>query len=187
MGKHTLRAFDPYEVKVTVLGQPIVGFSDDKVMVERANNAWELVVGADGEATRVKSNDLSGTITITLQQTSPSNNLCSAIFQVDDKLSTGVVPISIQDNSGKTLVVAAKCYVEKMPDATFGKTHNDRVWVFRSNYIEYFLGGNDEADREQSTYTNIKDFNAAASSIGLKVPDSDPKWPYNKGSDPAAP
>lgn len=170
---NTLRSFDPNRVTVSVAGQTLVGFSDDKVVVERANNSWELVVGSDGESTRVKSNDRSGTITINLQQTSPSNDFLSAIFYVDEVSSAGVVPITIKDNSGTTLVVAPLAFLENMPSATFSKSQNDRSWVFRSNQIEYYLGGNDAALTE-SQPQSFGDIRATYDALN---PNDKMKWP----------
>ena len=148
-----LRAFDPKQVKVSVAGVNIVGFSEEKVTVERANNAWELNVGCDGEATRVKSNDLSGTITVTLQQTSPSNDFLTTVFY-NDQNNDECVRIEIVDSSGKSKIIAEKAWVEKMPDATYAKAHSDRQWVFRTNNVGYYLAGNYESAVETNTITN---------------------------------
>ena len=117
-----LRAFDPKKVKVVVAGLNIVGFSEEKVTVERSNNAWELTVGCDGEATRVKSNDLSGKITLTLQQTSPSNDFLTTVFY-NDQANNEVVKVEVLDTSGKSKIVASKAWIEKMPEAQYGKSH----------------------------------------------------------------
>jgi len=148
-----LRAFDPKSVKVTVAGVNIVGFSEEKVTVERANNSWELNVGCDGEATRVKSNDLSGTITLTLQQTSPSNDFLTTVFY-NDQNNDECVKIEIVDSSGKSKIIADKAWVEKMPDATYAKAHSDRQWVFRTNNVGYYLAGNYESAVETNTLTS---------------------------------
>tara|TARA_B100000683_G_scaffold277527_1_gene336658 strand:+ start:4385 stop:5059 length:675 start_codon:yes stop_codon:yes gene_type:complete len=148
-----LRAFDPKAVKVTVAGVNLVGFSEEKVTVERANNAWELNVGCDGEATRVKSNDLSGTITVTLQQTSPSNDFLTTVFY-NDQNNDECVKIEIVDSSGKSKIVADKAWVEKMPDATYAKAHSDRQWVFRTNNVGYYLAGNYESEVESNRVVN---------------------------------
>ena len=148
-----LRAFDPKSVKVTVAGVNLVGFSEEKVTVERANNSWELNVGCDGEATRVKSNDLSGTITVTLQQTSPSNDFLTTVFY-NDQNNDECVKIEIVDSSGKSKIIADKAWVEKMPDATYAKAHSDRQWVFRTNNVGYYLAGNYESAVESNTVTN---------------------------------
>ena len=148
-----LRAFDPKKVTVQVAGINIVGFSEDKVTVERANNAWELTVGCDGESTRVKSNDLSGTITLTLQQTSPSNDFLTTVFY-NDQANNEVVQVIITDTEGKSKIQANKAWIEKMPEGAYGKTQNDRQWVFRTNNIEYFMAGNYESAIETNTVTN---------------------------------
>ena len=49
------------------------------ISVERDTDAFTKVVGADGEGMRSKSNDKSATITITLMQSSSSNDALSAI------------------------------------------------------------------------------------------------------------
>ena len=165
-----LYAFDPKKVEVTVMGQTIVGFGEEKVTVERSNPGWELTVGADGDATRVKSNDLSGTITITLQQTSPSNNLLSTLFEIDDQDNTGVVACLIQDTSGFTYVNATKAYVEKLPEASFAKTHSDRVWVLRCHNITYFLGGNfEQLCRKEIKITNKEPVTGMSTNQGFKT------------------
>ena len=172
-GKYSLRSFDPNRVTVSVAGTAIVGFADDKVMVERANNSWELVVGADGEATRVKSNDKSGTITINLQQSSPSNDFLSAIFAVDEASAAGVVPIAITDKSGTTVVGAPLAFIEKLPEASFSKNQNDRSWVFRCNNLNYYLGGNDAAlaEDEAGTLASIREaYNKANPTNPMKYP-----------------
>ena len=172
-GKYSLRSFDPNRVTVTVAGTAIVGFADDKVMVERANNSWELIVGADGEATRVKSNDKSGSITINLQQSSPSNDFLSAIFAVDEAAASGVVPIVITDKSGTTVVGAPLAFIEKMLEASFSKNQNDRSWVFRCNNLNYYLGGNDSAlaENEAADLASIRTaYNAANPSDPMKYP-----------------
>ena len=148
-----LRAFDPKQVKVRVANVNIVGFSEEKVTVERANNSWELNVGCDGEATRVKSNYLSGTITLTLQQTSPSNDFLTTVFY-NDQNNDECVRIEITDTSGKSKIIAQKAWVEKMPDATYAKAHSDRQWVFRTNNVGYYLAGNYESKFETATTTS---------------------------------
>jgi hypothetical protein len=138
----SIRTFDPKEVSVIYGPLIIRGFSEDKISVVRDNPAWELVVGADGESTRVKSNDLSGTITLTLQQSSPSNDELSAQFNADQLSNAGLLPLYIKDNLGSTVISAATAYIEQIPEATYGKTQNDRVWTLRTDNLLVFLGGN---------------------------------------------
>ena len=183
-----LRAFDPKKVKVTVGGLGIVGFSEEKVMVERANNSWELHVGCDGEATRVKSNDLSGKVTLTLQQTSPSNDFLTSVFY-NDQAYNETVEIIIEDLSGKSKIVAARAWCEKMPDATYAKTHTDRVWVFCTNNIEYFLAGNYESPNanpanRQLTPEGAKAFTVNGDTAAINYEYKDSGTRFNDGQFP---
>lgn len=138
----SLRTFDPKEVSI-IFGPLIIrGFAEEMITVARDNPAWEMVIGADGEATRVKSNDRSGSITVSLQQSSPSNDDLSALALVDEVSSTGLVPFLMKDNFGTSIYTAATCYIEQIPEAAYGKTANDRVWIFKTDNLVAFLGGN---------------------------------------------
>ena len=140
-----MRTFDPKEVSI-IFGEFLIrGFSDSQITVARDNPAYEMVIGADGEATRVKSNDRSGTITITLQQSSPSNDDLSTIALSDELSNTGVRPFFMKDNLGTTIYSAASAFIEKIPDAGFAKTATDRVWVLKTDNLVAFLGSNNQA------------------------------------------
>lgn len=136
-----LYTFDPKKVSV-VLGPYIAkGFSDSMITITKTSEAFTMVVGADGEATRVKSNDGSATIAITLLQSSPTNDALSTIATADALSNLGVFPFFLKDNLGTTLVAAATCFISKLPDMTFGKTQNDRVWNIMTDNLVMFVGG----------------------------------------------
>ena len=62
-----LKTYDPKQISVIVGGAIISGFADGEfVTTERNEDAFTLNVGADGEGGRVKSNNKSGRITLTL-------------------------------------------------------------------------------------------------------------------------
>jgi len=138
----SLFTFDPKELSIIAGPYIMRGFADNLVTVARTNTAYELVVGADGEGTRVKSNDRSGTITISLQQTSPSNDELSTLALADEATNSGLFPMLIKDNLGTTLFTADTCFIEKFPDAAFGKTVQTREWVIRTDTLLAFIGGN---------------------------------------------
>jgi len=137
-----LKSFDPKQVYITVGGTLIKGFGDDMISVDRDNPLWELTVGCDGEATRVKSNDASATISITLQSTSPSNDYLTGIARDDETSNAGLVPFDLKDNMGTTTFKAVTCYIEKIPETSYGKSVSDRVWVLKTDNLVAFLGGN---------------------------------------------
>ncbi len=141
----TLRTFDPKELSVTFGEFIMKGFSDDVVSIAFDDPSWELVVGADGEGARVKSNSNAATITITLQQVSPSNDDLSGIWLLDKISNAGIRPFFAKDNLGTSIWTAPTAFIEQIPEAGYSKTQNDRVWILKTDNLIPFLGGNNAA------------------------------------------
>lgn len=135
--------YDPKQVSVIVGGKIITGFADGSfVEFERNENAWNLKVGVDGEGARAKSNNLSGKITLTLMQSSASNDVMSAFAAADELSNAGAVPFYLKDNSGRTIATALTAWVQKYPKTTFAKEIESRQWILETDDIEIFVGGN---------------------------------------------
>jgi hypothetical protein len=138
-----VKTYDPKQVTVIVGTRPISGFADGTfITVARNSDMWSLVVGADGEATRAKSNDKSGRITITLTQSAESNQYLSELALADELSNGGLVPILIRDASGKTIHACASAWIVKRPESAFAKEAGTREWVFETDTLEMFEGGN---------------------------------------------
>jgi hypothetical protein len=141
-----VRTYDPKQVSVLVAGVPIGGFADGTaISVIRSNDSYSKVSGADGVMSRAKSNDISGEVTLTLSQTSPSNDYLSSIQSLDSLSGTGVVPVLIQDNSGRSKYVSGFAWVRKPPDSEFGKEISNREWVLDCADLSFFTGGNPDS------------------------------------------
>jgi hypothetical protein len=138
-----LKTYDPKKVVCIVGGAIISGYADGSfIACERNVDTFARVVGADGETTRVRSNDRSGKITITLQSSSDSNSVMSGFAIADEVSDRGVVPVLIQDTLGTTLVTAARAWVTKMPNIEQSKEMTQRAWVLETDEIAMFAGGN---------------------------------------------
>lgn len=138
-----VRTYDPKATIIIVGGFPISGFADGTfVKVTRSSDAFAKSVGADGDTTRIKSNDLSGEIIITLSQTSQGNDILSALAVRDELTNTGVVPVSVKDLLGTSTFVSASCWVRKQADAENGKEAATREWVLDVADLAVFVGGN---------------------------------------------
>jgi hypothetical protein len=137
-----VKTYDPKKVVVSVGGVPISGYADGTfVNISRQNDAFTSVAGADGEVSRAKSNDKRGEMTLTLLQTSLSNDVLSGIAQLDEKSNLGVVPVIVKDISGLSTYFAGSAWIKKMPDSGFGKEIENREWVFELAEMEVFVGG----------------------------------------------
>ena len=125
-----VRTYNPDRVTVIVGGAPMQGFGED-TFVEIAPLA-DIVTskaGADGEVARSIGTDRRHTVTITLMQTSPSNDVLSGLAKADQLTCGGAAfPILVQDLCGRTMFMAASAWVSQMPTQTFGREVNERQW-----------------------------------------------------------
>ena len=99
--------------------------------------------GADGEVARSMSADKRCKVTVTLQQTSQSNTVLSALHDADIASGGGApLPLLIKDLRGDTLFMASAAWIVKKPNSEFGKEAGSREWVFETAKAVYSVGGN---------------------------------------------
>jgi hypothetical protein len=140
-----VRTFDPKSVIVTIGGVPMSGYADGTFLEITADTQqFSKVVGADGYTTRVKSNNYGGVMTLTLSQSSPSNDILSGFLAADRAANLGVVPILVKDLSGTTVIFSGTGWIQQFPDVTYGNEINNRGWVLDLADIDILIGGNGE-------------------------------------------
>lgn len=136
------RQHDPAEVIFNVGGRDISGYAlGTFIEVDRNKDAFTTVVGSDGEVTRVKSQDRSGTFKCMLQQASPSNDYFSSLATSDEQSSKGVVPILLKDMNGNTIAQCKQGWVKKKAKTDFADTAENREWIFETGSLQYDVGG----------------------------------------------
>lgn len=138
-----MSTYSPKDVVVTFHGLPLSGYADGSfVEVARKSDSFSLVMGADGEAARTASADDSGTITVTLLQTSGSNDFLSSELALDEltKMATG--PVIVQDLFGTTVCSSDGAFLAKPADVSMGKEVGERKWVIICPHLSMSVGGN---------------------------------------------
>lgn len=139
----TVRTYDPKQVIVTIGGVPMSGFSDGTFLeIDRNEPTWNMVVGADGLVTRGKTNNFSGTLTLTLKQSSPSNDVLSGFMAIDEASNAGVFPVLVKDLAGNSIYFAGQAWVTQYANSTFAKDITDRQWVLALAEADIFVGSN---------------------------------------------
>lgn len=137
-----MRTFDPKGVLASFANIPISGYADGTfIEVERAEDAYMLTIGAWGEGARARNYNRSGTITFTLLQTSPINDLLSAAALKDELTGAGIGALFIKDIGGATLVSADNAWIKKVPTVSVGKEVETREWVIECESMNIFVGG----------------------------------------------
>jgi len=139
-----VKTFDPQKIIVTFFGFPISGFADGTfVNVTGASDKFNKAMGADGEITRTKTNDYTSEVTISLTQSSLSNDVLSGFVNADRLLNAGKGPLAITDLNGTTLRFWKEAWIKKEPDMGMSKDVETRDWVFDTGQEDQFLiGGN---------------------------------------------
>jgi len=138
-----VKTFDPKKVTVIVGPYSISGYAKGTfIQAEYQEDLYKTVVGADGETTRVRNNNRSGKITITLHNSSLSNADLTALKELDDTTGNGKVPVFIHDNSGYDTAGSPEAWVSKMPAMKKGDDVENYEWVLDCRDFEPILGGN---------------------------------------------
>lgn len=135
--------YDPSQVIIAFSGVPLSGFTDGTFCeIVRDEATWVKTVGADGIVTRGKTNNRSGTLTVTLKQSSPSNDVLSGFMIADELSNKGVFPVIVKDLSGTSIYFAAQGWISAFANSTFGKEISDRSWIISLAETDIFVGGN---------------------------------------------
>lgn len=141
--------FAPNDVTVVITKNSVVhtvgGFSEDSIVgIAQGSARFEKYIGADNSSTRIYKADTSTSITISLQQTSVSNDFLTQLHleDVDTRDSSGFFQLTVKDNSGRTLVSSSSAYIAILPDINFSNGMEIREWVVDTFDTDNYIGGN---------------------------------------------
>ena len=94
----SLFTYSPKQVIFSVGGYTLTGWQS--IGVTRSVQGFTPIRGIRGKNTRVQNTDTSATITISILQTSMSNDTLSRIHALDLERGTGRLDILLKDKSG---------------------------------------------------------------------------------------
>lgn len=141
-----LRTYNSADVSIVFAGIPMSGRADGAFLsVERNEDSYSIQVGTDGEATRSKTNNKSGRITITLMQSSQANAALSAFHNAAEAgITDGIAPFLAKDNSGlpPSVYAAEKAWIVRHPTGEFDREAGPREWVLETDNLIIFHGSN---------------------------------------------
>lgn len=136
-----MHQYDPKKVHAIYGGAIITGYADGSFLrIEYNEDFFNLLVGADGEATRSKSNNRSAIITMTLMPGSSGNAILGAAAKADDAAGAGVLPLVITDLSTGTTFAAESAWVKKDPGYDFQKEAQAKEWTLETDNLTSIHG-----------------------------------------------
>lgn len=134
--------YDPGAWVLFVNALRVTGLAEDSAIeATRDADAYTKYVGVDGEVTRSKSRNKSGSVKIKLAGSSAYNDIFSALASADELNDEGVVPIALKDLKGSSTAFAGQAWVKKIPGRTVGKEVGEVEWEFDCSVLNLFIGG----------------------------------------------
>jgi len=145
--------YSPSDYSIQVAGQTVSGFTDGAfIEVALDEQLYNKHVGADGFVSRARTSNRSGTITITLARTSPSNEIMSALMKRDETDDDAIVQVMIKDSKGRTVIDVPSAWVQTIPTLTDSKDIEPRAWVLDCSQMSIYVGGNNSASTTKGTF-----------------------------------
>jgi len=141
-----LKTFDPNLYDLVFAGIRLnEGTADGQhIQVEFNSAGFTKKIGADGTVTRARMADRSGSVTVSLMQTSSINDSLSGIHLADRNAvnGQGVGALLLQDRNGTTVLTASKAWIADDPNVTIDLEATTRDWVIDFADGVMFHGGN---------------------------------------------
>lgn len=137
--------FDPNAFDIVFGGVKMEGFSESTMCkFEFDVESMSDVVGVDGDVTRSRNMDRRAKVTVSLMQTSPTNDLLSALYLAGRAGTNGgdVAAFMMVDNNGRLVISGAEAWIMDTPKPSYGKSASEYEWVIRIANCDAFFGGN---------------------------------------------
>lgn len=141
----SLQTYDPSEVSVFIaLLYETTGFAPNSlVQISKDTSSYQTLKGGAGGVERVKNEDETYTMTLSLSQTSPTNSILNALAVLDNVSGRGIFPIFVKDSSGQSLFLAGSCWIESPATASYTGSIETREWTIKCSEMNFSLAGND--------------------------------------------
>lgn len=162
---HILGSYSPESVNVIISNHKFThtfsGFAEGQfINITRTVPHATLYVGADASNVRVVRAVKNCEVTITLHQSSESNDILSQLLKLDERSRSGedIFSITIKDLSGRTKAQSGAAFIGTSPDVGFGVEVSERPWVLQAINMDIFEGGNGKfSTAGWETITNLSE------------------------------
>lgn len=118
------------------------GAAEEGISITQTERRNTMTVGAGGDGMHSLHAGRSGTVTVRLLKTSPTNALLMSMSNADHASAAnhGQNVIVIRDVDRGDVISCAECAFANKPDLSFAKVGNTVEWTFDSVRIDYILG-----------------------------------------------
>jgi len=136
---------DPSKYIASWNGIRIQGYMDGTMIaLARDEDAYTGQAGSQGDVVVVRNLNRMGTVTVTLQQSSPTNTELSAKFNDSERTGTlEVGELHVKDLNGNTVAEAERAWLMKPADVELSGELAGREWAIQCAELLVTVGGNE--------------------------------------------
>ena len=139
----TVKTYDAKGCSIVLGGIIVNDFADGEfISITGMGGNFEAVIGADGSVNRNNKNVNLAIVTITVSQTSSTNDLFTTKHIADKLDNSGKGSFLFKDNNGTSVLSSGQAYIEGLPDAANGNSLGTRAWIIHCPNPVYNVGGN---------------------------------------------
>ena len=109
----------------------------DSLSLSNNSNIFETQGYATGGYVHTKNLDRHGTATITLNQLSDKVGRFIQLAKLSLSGDYDGFTLSLTDSNGNKIATCIDCYIQKIPDQSFGSSAQTQTWVFTCGQINY--------------------------------------------------
>lgn len=140
-----LATYSPDEVKLQVEKYLCAGW--ERITIKRSGPMYKFIKGIRNKHTRVRDSDTSAVITISVIQTSQTNEVFSEILRQDYVEQTGRFNLLLKDLSGNSLFSSSEAYLSGFPSVTYEDDITFNEWeIICQTTNNYEIGNNVDLD-----------------------------------------
>jgi hypothetical protein len=139
--------YSPDDVQVLIGGVlPVEGLAEGTfVEITKDIMPYTSTRATDGTVGRLRKTNSTYTVNISIMASSPTNDLLTKIWLLDEQLGIGKFPFMVKDSLGTGYFFSATTWIEAIPTLSYGTDMPTRTWGLRSNQGVINIGGNDDA------------------------------------------
>lgn len=146
--------YTPDDVILIIAGYQVLGW--DTIQIPQNSDNFVPIPGIRGKNTRSQNIDTSATLTVSIMQTSQSNDVLSRIHALDIQNGTGRLEVTLRDKSGNSIFSSDDAYIVGYPTPSFSATIEYRNWTIQCQTTsDYQVNGNGKANFSLFDSSNI--------------------------------
>ena len=117
--------------------------ADEGITTAMSEDKNTMTTGADGTPMHSLHASKSGTVTVRLLKTSPTNAKLSQMYNLQTTTSAahGLNVLTVTNPTNGDVITCTMCAFKKHPDQVQAKDAGNNEWVFDAGYIDTSLGG----------------------------------------------